>query len=72
MLDISDAANDTSLTPGGYESLGLPPISDEWSASQRTKARSVLRELAFEHPERLPRFESEVSGAVFQLSLIHI
>ncbi len=65
-LHVSDSAIDTSLTPDAYEALGIPTISDEWSASQRTKARSVLRELASVHPERLPRFESEVSGAVFQ------
>ena len=57
---------DESLSPNEYEKLGLPPVAEDWGAAQRTRARSVLRELVTVHPERLPRFESAVSGAVFQ------
>ena len=45
-------------------------IRAAWTADERKKARSVLRQLAAERPDQLPRFASESSGAVFA-KLIH-
>jgi hypothetical protein len=61
---------DESLTPHQYEELGLPSLGADWSADERTQARSVLRSLAAERPEQLPRFASASSGAVFA-KLLH-
>jgi hypothetical protein len=61
---------DDSLTPYGYRQLGFPPVEAKWSENERTRARSVLRNLAAERPNQLPRFASESSGAVFA-KLLH-
>jgi hypothetical protein len=57
---------DESLSPHEYQKLGFPPLEADWGPAERTKARSVLRGLADEHPEQLPRLASESSGAVFR------
>jgi hypothetical protein len=61
---------DESLTPVEYEELGLPDLEPDWNSEERTKARSLLRRLAAERPNQLPRFASDLSGAVFA-KLVH-
>jgi hypothetical protein len=61
---------DESLTPHQYQELGFPRLAANWTEDDRTKARGVLRSLAEDRPEQLPRFASESSGAVFA-KLIH-
>lgn len=56
---------DESLSSHQYQQLGFPRLEPDWSPAERTKARSVLRSLAAERPEQLPRFASESSGVVF-------
>jgi len=57
---------DESLTPHQYQQLGLPRLGANWTAAERTRARAVLRNLAEERPEQLPRFASKTSGPVFE------
>lgn len=61
---------DESLTPRQYEQLGFPRLAANWTESDRTRARAVLRSLAEDRPAQLPRFASESSGTVFA-KLIH-
>ena len=63
-------ASDQSLSPEQYMELGFPDFQRDWSADERSKARSLLRQLAEESPTQLPRYESQSSGAVFA-KLIH-
>lgn len=56
--------------PQEYRQLGFPPLERDWSEGERAQARSILRRLASDRPERLPRFASESSGDVFA-KLVH-
>ncbi|HEX4611355.1 MAG TPA: hypothetical protein VH092_24390 [Urbifossiella sp.] len=59
------AAPDESLTPDEYIRLGLPAHDRVWLGHDMAQAAKVLSAVAKAGGRRLPRYESERSGAVF-------
>jgi len=57
---------DHSLTVEQYVDLGMPVSGVNWTADERSTARSILRKLASQDPTQLPRFRSKRSGALFE------
>jgi hypothetical protein len=60
-----EPVKDESLTAAEYEKLGMPSIEKAWTANDLQKAAAVIKNLK-KTPEKLPRYQSKTSGAVFQ------
>lgn len=56
---------DMSLTLDEYIESGMPAHDRTWSGTDMTTAATVLAAIAQQTPGRLPRYESERSGALF-------
>jgi hypothetical protein len=56
---------DQSLSGEGYLALGVPAYDRDWTSAQMSAAVSKLQALASTSPEKLPRFQSPKSGALF-------
>jgi hypothetical protein len=63
--DLQVNLKDQSLPDTDYIQLGVPAHDRPWSGDDLARAARVLSELAQEHPEQLPRYKSEYSGATF-------
>jgi hypothetical protein len=60
------APEDRSLTIEAYLQLGMPSPDREWNSEDYEQAVIVLKSLATQNPLKLPRYDSKVSGKMFQ------
>jgi hypothetical protein len=65
-LPIGSGAEDGSLSAEDYVLNGLPSPNRRWSSTDYARAAIALREIASVDTARLPRFQSALSGRVFQ------
>ena len=56
---------DGSLTLAEYAGLGAPPPDGEWTSADMAAMQAVLATVTRKGPGRLPRFQSQRSGALF-------
>lgn len=56
---------DKSLTTEEYVALGMPDPDKTWSGEDGLRAVKLLAALAKDHPEQLPRYQSNKSGAMY-------
>ena len=56
---------DKSLSSAEYVELGIPSAKRVWTGPDMVRAVEALTDLAKEHPEQLPRYQSKRSGELF-------
>lgn len=61
----TDPPPDRSLTVKEYVDRGIPSVDKPWTADDQKKAVLVLLTMSVKESDKLPRFESARSGAVF-------